>query len=287
MSLNLEHVIVVGHGNMGRGIAHSFARSGIRTSVLVRDLGRVKDLSAGVEAIIEPPEEPPDLIIESIPEDMVPKTQLLADLDARYGDSTILASNTSSLDLQALADGLSRPERFIGIHYMHPADLLPMVEVIRVAQTADAALERTVKALEVSGKESIILNKPVIGFVINRLQHAICHEAYYLISEGIVSVEDVDRFAKKLFGPRLSVTGLIEQKDLSGLDTHARAQANIVPHLCRATKPNPAITEKLKKGDFGIKTGIGFYDWRDRDVDAYRKKASAKLQRVLEILAED
>lgn len=287
MSDKVQHVLVVGHGNMGRGIAHSFAQNGLNTSVLVRDLARVKDLPAGVEAIDQPPAEAPDLIIESVTEDMPVKISLLGDLDSRYGPETILASNTSSLDLQELANTLTHPERFLGIHYMHPADILPMVEVIRVEQTSDAVLDRAVAALKVSGKDSVILNRPVIGFLINRLQHAICHEAYHLISEGIVTVEDVDRVAKRLFGPRLSVTGLIEQKDLSGLDTHARAQANIVPHLCLKPKPNPAITEKFEQGHLGIKTGIGFYDWRGRDVDAYRRKAAAKLHRVLEILAED
>src|SRR3546814_15688621 len=92
-------------------------------------------------------------------------------------------------------------------------------------------MARTVDAMERTGKEVIRLNRPVAGFLFNRLQHALLHEAYWMIEQGIVTAADVDTFARRAFGPRMCVTGVIEQKDLRGLDTHALAQRGIVPHL--------------------------------------------------------
>jgi 3-hydroxybutyryl-CoA dehydrogenase len=124
----------------------------------------------------------------------------------------------------------------------------------------------------------------VIGFLINRLQHAILHEAYHLIEQGVVSAEDVDNVAKWLLGPRMCVTGLIEQKDISGLDTHALAQRGIVPHLYHGAEPCRLLQDKYQRGQLGVKTGVGFYDWRNRDVGAYKKKAAATLERLLQLL---
>ena len=284
---HIEHVMVVGYGTMGRGIVASFAGAGFRTTVLSRNPARIDDLPHGAEAVDVPPGDAPDLIIESVPETMAIKRELLARMEAAYGRAPILASNTSSLPLDELADGLDSPARFIGVHYMHPADALPMVEVIRTSHTSDETLARTVAALERTGKDSIVLNRPVVGFLINRLQHAILHEAYYLISEGIVTAKDVDDVANWLLGPRMCVTGLIRQKDISGLDVHALVQRGLVPELCHSTESQPAIQRKFENGEFGIKAGVGFYDWRRTDVPDYRSKAAGKLGRLLAVLRED
>lgn len=283
----IEHVMVVGYGSMGRGIVASFAKSGFKTTVLSRNPSRITDLPDGANAVDAPPDDVPDMVIEAVPETMEAKQALFDRLEAAYGTAPILGSNTSSLPLDGMADRVNDPSRFIGVHYMHPADALPMVEVIRVRQTSDETLARTVAALERTGKASIVLNRPVVGFLINRLQHAILHEAYYLISEGIVTAKDVDDVANWLLGPRMSVTGLIRQKDISGLEVHALAQRGIVPELCHSTESQPVVQQKLADGQLGIKTGTGFYDWTDTDVAAYRAKAADKLARLLAILEND
>jgi 3-hydroxybutyryl-CoA dehydrogenase len=287
MRQSVKKVMVVGYGSMGSGILLSFARGGFDTTVLSRDPSCIDGLPAGAKAVAALPENPPDLVIEAVPEVMELKHELFARLEAAYGAGPILASNTSGLPLQDMADRLRHPERFIGIHYMHPAEALPMVEVTRVAQTGDDVLTRTVKALERTGKDSVILNRPVIGFLFNRLQHALLHEAYHLIEAGIVTAKDVDDFAKRLFGPRMSVTGLIEQKDLSGIDTHARAQRAIVPHLYHSPEPCRVLQDKFENNELGIKTGTGFYDWRNVDVPAYRERAAARLAQLLAILEQE
>ena len=283
----IEHVMVVGYGTMGRGIVASFAGAGFRTTVLSRNPARIGDLPPGAEAVDAPPGDAPDLIIEAVPETMAIKRELLARMEAVYGGGPVLASNTSSLPLDELAGELDTPERFIGVHYMHPAEALPMVEVIRASRTSDETLARTEAALERTGKTSIVLHRPVAGFLINRLQHAILHEAYYLISEGIVTAKDVDDVANWLLGPRMSVIGLIRQKDISGLDVHALVQRGLVPELCHSAESQPAIQRKFENGQLGIETGVGFYDWRRTDVRAYRSKAAEKLARLFAVLRDD
>ena len=283
---SIESVMVVGHGAMGRGIVLSFARAGFSTIVLSRNPGLITDLPPGATACGDLPPEAPDLIIEAVPEVMSLKKVLFERLEKAYGDSPILASNTSSLPLDKMAGNLTCPNRFIGIHYMHPAESLPMVEVIRVSQTSDLTLNRTKAALKKTNKESIVLKKPIVGFLINRLQHALLHEAYYLMEEGIVEAKDIDNFAKWMFGPRMCVTGLIEQKDISGLDTHALAQQGIVPHLHLSRKPSRLVQDRYKQGDLGVKTGRGFYDWGNRDITSHKGRAEKKLQELIKLLKD-
>jgi 3-hydroxybutyryl-CoA dehydrogenase len=285
MSGAVRHVMIVGYGAMGSGIARSFAEAGFETTVMSRDPGRYGAV-AGIAFVADVPSPAPDLVIEAVPEVMETKIALLRRLEEACGDETILASNTSGLDLQAIADAAARPERVVGAHYMHPADVMPMVELIRVRQTSDDVFARTKAALEATGKQTLDLQKPVIGFLINRLQHALYHEAYHLMQTGVAGVEEIDAVARNLLGPRMSVTGMLEQKDLSGLDVHARAQQSIVPELCHSATSHKVIQDKLANGELGIKTGTGFYDWRGRDVEARKREAAAKIAKVLAVLAE-
>ena len=169
---------------------------------------------------------------------------------------------------------------------MHPAESLPMVEVIRVSQTSDCTLKLVKEALKKTNKECIILSKPIVGFLINRLQHALLHEAYYLIEEGIVEAKDIDNFAKWMFGPRMCVTGLIEQKDISGLDTHALAQKGIIPHLNLSREPSRIVQDLYERGDLGVKTGRGFYDWKNRDIASHKARTSKKLRDLIKLLKD-
>ena len=195
------------------------------------------------------------------------------------------ATNTSGLPI----DEVTSPSNIRKIH-RHPlyaaSWAFPLVEVCRLEETSDETMNACVEALARSGKESIVLQRPIIGFLINRLQHALLHEAYCMVEDGIVSVEDVDKFARRGFGPRMCVTGLIEQKDLSGVDVNAAAQRSIVPDLYHTRTPCQMVQDMAARGDHGVKTGKGFYDWSDRDVDAYRQATSDKLCRLWSALSD-
>ena len=284
MSDSTITVLVAGSGVMGRGIALSFARAGLKTGILSRNPDAVSGVDPGIDVLGALPATAPELIVESIPEIMDLKLELNSQIEAAYDGAAIIASNTSSLPLQALADALRYPAKFCGMHYFQPADVTPIVEVAAVAQSDSATIERAVALLRQAGKQPITLSEPIDGLLINRLQQAIYHEAYDLIERGICSAEDIDLAAKQLLGPRMSVTGMIEQKDLSGLDTHALAQRELVPTLHLSREPSPLVQRKYAANHLGTKTGTGFYDWRQMDVPAYRQKTGALLTEVLALL---
>ena len=198
----------------------------------------------------------------------------------------VLASNTSALDLEALARPLKHPGRFLGIHYFMPADVNTIVEVAPVRATAPAATDTAVRLLEAAGKSVVRLKRAVPGLLINRLQHAILHEAYYLIDEGVATAEEIDRCAREMLAPRMCITGLIEQKDISGLDTHALAQRALVPVLHHGDQPRRALQDLYAAGHLGIKTGKGFYDWSGKDPDRVKAEAARKLTELLAYLKQ-
>ena len=234
-----QKVMVIGCGVMGRGILASFAAAGFDCTVLDSNPEAFSNLPEGVRAVDKFPDDVPDLVIEAVPEFLALKQDLFRCLDAAYGSKPILSSNTSALPLEEIAAVVARPDRFCGLHYFQPAETFDFVELIQVAATSEDVVAAVDDALVRTGKQAIRLGKPVEGFLINRLQHALMHEAYYLIGEGIVDVATVDMVAKNLLGPRMSVTGLIEQKGISGLVTHASVQRTVVPTLCPRTEPSP------------------------------------------------
>jgi len=286
MSSAVKRVLVAGAGTMGLGVAKSFAASGFETFVWSRRGAAVPGLPAGVRASAELPAETPDLVIENLPEEVEVKRQAYRALEAAYPPSTIIATNTSGLSLDALAEGLAHPERFLGAHYFQPADVFPMVEVIAAAATSPEAVARTAEAMRRTGKEPVLVRKPVEGYLINRLQHALLHEAYHLIEIGAATPKEIDDIAKRLLGPRMCVTGVIEQKDLSGLKIHAAAQAALVPKLEHSGKPVRFLQEMAARGETGLKAGRGFYDWGACDAEAVTAQAAERLRRVLAFLAE-
>ncbi len=282
----IKTVLIGGYGLMGRGIALSFARGGHTAIVLSRDPSKAVDIPEGVSVVAELPAAAPDLIIESVPEDMDLKLAFFERIETAFGDGPVIASNTAGLSVQNLANPRRDPANFLGIHYFQPAEAFPMVEVIRCAETGEGAFQRVRAALKRNGQDTIEVNRPVNGFVINRLQHSLLHEAFYLVQEGICTAQDVDNFCRYMFGPRMCATGLLEQKDISGLDTTAAAQSGIVPTLFHNNQVSPMLLDLAARGDLGAKTGKGLFDWEGRDVDAVKRRAADKLQRILAIVQE-
>ena len=279
-------LLIVGAGVMGQGIARLFAKAGM-TVTLVDDRD-VNFVHPGVNLHRQlPPEIVPELVIEAVFEDRVVKQSVYAEIERLYGGRPVLATNTSGLPLNELGEGLKYPHRFLAMHFFMPADLFPMIEVVRAERTEDAAVDLAVSAIEQAGREPILLLRAVNGYLINRLQHSILHEAYHLIEDGIVTVEMIDKVAKRLLGPRMCITGLLEQKDLAGLGMHAQAQRSIVPSLSHTGVPSPLLQNMVARGDVGIRSGKGFYDWTDRDTSKLQSRANERLQRLLAFLDAD
>jgi 3-hydroxybutyryl-CoA dehydrogenase len=282
----IRTVLIAGAGSIGIGVAKSFAKSGFSTQVLSRNPARLYGLLGEVEIVDKLPRVAPDLVVESIPEFADLKARLYAELEGAYRGAPILATNTSGLPLQDLARGLRHPHQFLGTHYLYPADSSEFVEVMRTDETGDTAVERIVSALRRCEKTPIVLNRPVIGALINRLQHAILHEAYYLIDEGIVSAEQVDDIARRFLAPRMCITGLLMQKDISGLDTHALAQRTIVPHLCHDKRPSKTLQTLYEQGHLGLKTGKGFYDWSNVDAAGVRSSVTDNVAQIIALMKQ-
>ena len=282
----VQSVLVVGAGSIGVGVVRSFAGAGFKTSVFSRTPSRLEGKFAHATIVASLPADPPSLIIESIPEVADLKRQLYAEIEDRYAGSTIIATNTSGLPLDDLARPLRFRHNFMGLHYIFPADASEFVELSRIAETSDAAVAKVSAALRRCGKTAVVLNRPVIGALINRLQYAILREAYHLIAEGVVTPSQIDDIAKRLLGPRMCVSGLLEQKDISGLDTHALAQQSIVPHLCRDPRPSSLLQDLYAAGHIGLKSGKGFYDWAGRDPLQVKADAAKKVARIMSLLAD-
>lgn len=279
-------VVVIGSGVMGRGIAKSFAAAGISSAVYSRNAVKVSGIDPRVAVLDQLPQEAPLLVIESVPEEKALKFACYAAIESAYAGAPVLASNTSGIDLEALAQPLKYPGRFLGIHYFMPADVNTIVEVAPVKATDPAAMDTAVRLLEAAGRSVVRLKRAVPGLLINRLQHAILHEAYYLIDEGIATAEEIDRCAREMLAPRMCITGLIEQKDISGLDTHALAQRALVPVLHHGDKPRRALQDLYEAGHLGIKTGKGFYDWSGKDPEQVKAEAGRKLGELLAYLKQ-
>jgi 3-hydroxybutyryl-CoA dehydrogenase len=279
-------LLVVGGGVMGQGIARLFANAGIRVTLV--DTREIAFSHPGVTtARLLPPEMLPDLVIEAVFEDLRVKQSVYADVEAAYGGRPALATNTSGLPLDELAAPLRHPARFLAMHFFQPADVFPMIEVVRGTRTEDSAVGIAVAAVTQARRDPILLERPINGYLINRLQHSILHEAYHLLESGIATAEMIDNVAKRLLGPRMCITGLLEQKDLAGLEMHAQAQRSIVPTLSHTGVPNAYLQDMVTRGDVGIRSGRGFYDWRDRDGAATQRRASERLQRLLAYLEKD
>lgn len=286
-ALEIKTVLVAGTGAIGIGVAQSFLTAGFRTQVLSRNPARLSGQLEGAEVSDRLPGDAPDLIVESLPEIANLKLGFYAKVEDAWMGAPILASNTSSLPLQDLANALRYPSRFLGMHYLYPAHLPKLfVEVIRTPQTESAIVDQVLDALRRCDKMPIILNRPVVGGLFNRLQHALLREAYYLIDQGVTSPEQIDEIARHFLAPRMCITGLLQQKDITGLDNTTRTQRLLLPELCDDKVPTRFLESHYEWGHFGLKTGRGFYDWTGADPARVRAAVNAKVARIENLMKE-
>jgi 3-hydroxybutyryl-CoA dehydrogenase len=229
-------------------------------------LGRIRRTTVLAEAAADQ-----DFVIESIPEDLALKQQLFRELDRLAAPGTLLASNTTALSVTALARDCARPERVLSAHYYLPAHLIPLVDVIPGEKTAPEALEATRLLLEEVGKAPVVFARDVPGSVGPRLQQALMGEALRLVQEGVATPEMVDRVLTQGIGRRFGVTGIFDRLDLAGLDLVAaimRGSGRPVP---------PVVAQKVERGEFGLKSGQGFYTWTPESTATFEERVARHL----------
>ena len=224
-------------------------------------LGRIATTTDLAEAV-----ESAGFVIEAAPEDLALKRRLFAELERLAPGDAILATNSSGLPLGEITSGVKRGERVVGSHFFMPAQLIPLVEVSRGTSTTDETVERTVRMWEACGKTPIRVNRDIPGYVANRLQAALVREAVALWSGGVASAGDIDTAVRMGFGLRAMVTGPMRQRDLAGLDLHLAIQnASSGPRSTASVEPNPEVVSMVERGQLGLKTGRGFFDWSGQD----------------------
>ncbi|NRF65614.1 NAD-binding protein [Aquincola sp. S2] len=301
-----QQTVIVGGGTMGADVAVVLARGGHTVTVVephadkrARLAPHVSDClapqglgarAAGVTAVASLDEvhwPAVQLVIECIPEQLPAKQRLFAELSRRAPAEALLASNSSSLPISTIAQGLAGRQRMYGLHFFMPAHLVPLVEVVLGANSDEAGAERLMTLMRGCGSVPVLVRKDKPGFLANRLQHALAREAFALIDEGVATPEDVDAAVRFGFGFRFLAAGPVLQRDHAGLDVHCAAAATIYPTLANAGEPARVLREQVQRGRLGIKSGGGFFDWPPERAAAERGRYDRLLRRGLELLADE
>ena len=204
-----------------------------------------------------------DLLIEAIVEKLDVKRELFGRISKLCKPDTVLGTNSSNIVSSKLADVTEHPERLLNIHYFNPALVMELVEIVRGPHSGDEAVE-VARAFAVNtGKSPIVLKKEIAGFVANRINAAVAHEALSLLRKGVATVEDIDTACEKgLHYPM----GPFRLMDLTGIDVnyYVRVDRYAESHD-PFDAPDPLVIEKFKRGEFGKKTGKGWYDYIDQE----------------------
>jgi 3-hydroxybutyryl-CoA dehydrogenase len=304
----IKQVVVIGAGNMGEGIVQSFAQAGRSVKVLARrretldrclqQIDSNLKLFAEFQLLDEAPEvigsrityipmaelseaiRGCHFIVETIPEVLADKKELFGKLDS-CAPEVILASNTSSITVTALTEGMKTAYRVVGTHYFNPAHIMPLVEIHRGENTSERVVQTTRDLLLQVGKKPVLVKKEIPGFIVNRIQGAVFREIGYLLDEGVATPEDIDMAAKAMYGFRLSCIGPMEADDMIGLDTSARVSANLFKTLSNRTQPSETLMDKVNRGELGIKTGSGWYNYGSKTRTQVLDEINRRLLRQL------
>ena len=282
---DIRTVGVIGAGQMGNGIAHVCALAGydvllsdadatridaaletVRTNMtrqVQRNIIKQDEMDAGLKRIKGAAKLDAfgacDLVIESIVEQADAKKKIFADLKPVLKPTTILASNTSSISITRLAATTDRPEKFIGIHFMNPAPVMKLVELIRGLATSQETYDASLKFVETLGK-TIANAEDFPAFIVNRVLVPMINEAIYTLYEGVGSVEAIDKAMR--LGANHPM-GPLELADFIGLDTCLSIMQVLYDGLADSKyRPCPLLVKYVEAGWLGRKTKRGFYDYR-------------------------
>jgi len=276
--VGFEHVLVVGAGQMGGGIAQVVAASGRRVSLhdtqpgatdraltaMSKSLARLAEKGgrdpAEVLARVQPVEDlvPADLMIEAVVEDAAVKEEIFKRADAELPPGAVLASNTSSIPIGSLAAATSRPDKVIGMHFFNPVPVLQLVEIIRGRDTSDETADAITELGRELGKTPAVAND-FPGFVSNRILMPFINEAVWALHDGVAEAEAIDTIAKLGFAHPL---GPLALADLIGLDTCVAIMEVLQEGLGDDRyAPCPLLREHVAAGNLGRKSGRGFYEY--------------------------
>ena len=277
-------VLVVGGGTMGRGIAALCAVRGCPTAIYEADPESRKDILPSIAGSWKRAQEKGkldaaatrkaldllsvlgalavpercDFVLEAVPENLALKREIFSELDRLSEPRTILASNTSSLSIASIAQGLARPDRVVGIHFFNPVAAMPLVEIVSGNNTSTETRRRAESLVESLSKTAIrVADSP--GFATSRLGVALGLEAMRMVEQGVASAEDIDKAMELGYGHKM---GPLKTSDLVGLDVRLAIAEALAGELDRGRfEPPQILRELVARGHTGKKAGLGFYRW--------------------------
>jgi len=310
---DVRKVAVIGAGIMGHGIAQSLATAGYEVTVTDTSAAALNSVSTRVErnmaafidagllaagdvpvilgrirtaSSLEEAAADSDVVIEAATENQDLKRRLFNRLDAACPERTILTSNSSSLLISEFASETKRQDRCILTHWMNPPHIVPAVEVIPGRFTSQETIEVVTRMLRKAGKLPVRVQKEIPGYLVNRIQMAMFREIWSLWSQGVASAEDLDLAVRGSFGFRLPSVGPLLANDLAGNETTCTIARRLLPVIDSSPEPAAAFREMVERGDFGLKTGRGFYDHTPEEWQAIIDKRDCDLLRQLKCSRE-
>jgi enoyl-CoA hydratase / 3-hydroxyacyl-CoA dehydrogenase len=285
--VEIKNITVLGSGIMGHGIAQVSAMSGynvvlrdIEQKFLDKAMEKIKwsldklvskekisqsqsdDIYSRIKPIVDLQDavKDCDLVIEAVPEIMDLKKKVYAELDKTAEENVIFASNTSTLPITEIANTISHPERFIGIHFFNPPQLMKLVEIIPGEKTSDEIVKITNDYVQSVKKESVVCRKDVPGFIVNRLFIPLVHEACYVMERQGLQLTEIDSAVKFKLGFPM---GIFELADFTGMDVIHKATIEMHLRDKKVINPHPTVEKLYNEKKLGQKTGEGFYKYSD------------------------
>lgn len=271
---------VLGGGRMGAGIAHAFLLAGARVHVVERDAETAAQARGRVEAALTRSAARgtrlPDadalttsvdtgafaeagLVVEAVPEDRALKLGALARIEGTVRDDAVVASNTSSISIDALAGAMRRPQRFLGLHFFNPVPASALVEVVTGADTAPEVVTRATRWVEAIGKAAVVV-RDAPGFASSRLGVALGLEAIRMLEEGVASAQDIDTAMERGYRHPM---GPLRTTDIVGLDVRLGIAEELERAFGARFTPPALLRDLVAQGHLGRKTGRGFYEWSE------------------------
>jgi len=285
--MEIKNITVLGSGIMGHGIAQVSAMAGY--NVVLRDIEqpfldkameKIKwsldklvskekisenerdEIFSRIKPIVDLKDavHDCDLVIEAVPEIMDLKKKVYAELDKVASDQVVFASNTSTLPITEIANTISRPKKFIGIHFFNPPQLMKLVEVIPGQETSDDITNLTINFVKSVNKIPVTCRKDVPGFIVNRLFIPLVHEACYVMERQKIQQTEIDSAVKFRLGFPM---GIFELADFTGLDVIHKATVEMHVRDKKVISPHPTIEQLFNEKKLGQKSGEGFYKYSD------------------------
>lgn len=307
---DIKKIAVLGAGTMGPGIAQAFAMGGYQVTMWTRreetrekakaslqsslktfaEEGEIKEDKIdeiynriSFYATVEEAIDGADFIMETIVENKDAKIELYKQIAELVKDDVIVASNTSAMNIFEVVPEKLLPQQII-CHWYSPAQLIPLVEVVKSEQAPQELADVAIEMLKKCGKTAVYMKKFIPGYIVNRLQQCLNREVFYLLDNGYCDPEAIDLAAKASFIPRAVVLGLLKRADFGGLDMTANNYRNHSYHMPEHGDDMPiSLSEHVEHGELGIKSGKGFYDYTGIDIEELKKKRDQQLFKVFRV----